>query len=154
MLWKQEKRVRKFSEGDPWSQKMKRKHVFLSQTYSSKIRNSSSIERIHVLKAHTPKQLSDKSRSSFTDLHTCKKWKTVWGECTVWSRLSKEKNSLEDMHKLLYTELHSCFTLKGGVWVLWSMFQNTPYLCGYSIHPTEKCYSYESIWIRSRRKCF
>lgn len=71
------KRVRKVGKSCPEMfkgqsviQENETKHV---QTYSSKIRNSSSIERIHVLKAHTPEQLGDKSRSFFTDLHTCTK---------------------------------------------------------------------------------
>lgn len=78
-LQKWEKEVQKFSRGNPWSKNKKQEYVFLRQTYSSKVRNSSSIERVHILKAHTPKQSSEEDRRLFTDLHTCKKW-TIVGE--------------------------------------------------------------------------
>ena len=63
----------------PMTQENEMKTLFF-QTHSSKIRNSSSIERVHVLEAHTSKHWSDKNRRLFADLHTCKKWKAVLWE--------------------------------------------------------------------------
>lgn len=108
-----------------------------SQTYSSKIRNSSSIERVHVLKVHAPEQLSDRNRRLFTDLHTYRKWETVSGRIKItWSRISKDKQ----LRGLVQTSIHRIIFLfynEREVWVLWSMFQSTLYEFDYSTHQTE-----------------
>lgn len=68
-------------------------NTFFFQTHSSEIRNSPSIESVHVLEAHTSKHWSDKNRRLFADLHNCKKWKAVlWEICHLIKNFRRTNN--------------------------------------------------------------
>lgn len=68
---------RKFQRAIYGPRKWNKNIYIFSQAYCAKKRNSSSIERVRVLKVHCPKKRRDRNRSFFTDLHTCNKWKIL-----------------------------------------------------------------------------